>query len=88
MLQPAVSANTAAEVKTGRFGEIASKHPADTGATTPVLFDQYHFDKTGSVTHSLDSAADVPQAVPLMDVPNVSGVIPSDLVRVAHMYRS
>lgn len=36
-LQPAVMKKITAEVKTGRFGEMASKNPAETGAMTPVL---------------------------------------------------
>jgi hypothetical protein len=28
----------AAEVNTGKFGDTASRNPAETGATTPVLF--------------------------------------------------
>jgi len=36
-LQPAVKAKIAADVNTGKLGDTASKNPAETGATTPVL---------------------------------------------------
>ena len=36
-LQAAVNTKMTAEVKTGRFGEIANKNPAETGAMIPVL---------------------------------------------------
>jgi predicted AlkP superfamily phosphohydrolase/phosphomutase len=36
-LQAAVNTKMTAEVKTGKFGEMASKNPAETGAMIPVL---------------------------------------------------
>lgn len=72
-----------AEVKTGRLGEMASKNPAETGAMIPVLSlsapspDEHEGTRWRSITYSRERAADVPHAVPRIDVPNVSGVIPS-----------
>jgi hypothetical protein len=37
-LQPAVRAKIAADVNTGKLGDTDNRNPADTGATTPVLF--------------------------------------------------
>jgi hypothetical protein len=79
-LHPAVRAKIAAEVNTGKFGDTANRKPADTGAITPVLPSQPPMYILTIVTYNLDKAADVPHAVPLIDVPNVSGVIPSVLV--------
>jgi hypothetical protein len=70
----------AAEVNTGKLGDTANKNPAETGATTPVLLHQLLLTVAGWTTHNLDKAAEVPQAVPLIEVPNVSGVMPSGRV--------
>jgi hypothetical protein len=67
----------AADVNTGKLGDTANRNPAETGATTPVLRYQLLLIIAGWITHNLDRAAEVPQAVPLIDVPNVSGVMPS-----------
>ena len=78
-LQPAVSTKIAADVNTGKDGDIESRKPAETGAMTPVLQDQLLLlsrTKLGTA-HSRLRAADVPHAVPLIAVPNVSGVMPS-----------
>jgi hypothetical protein len=74
----------AADVNTGRLGETANRNPAETGAATPVLLVSLACPEF-LATYNLDKAAEVPQAVPLMEVPNVSGVIPSILSAVADM---
>lgn len=76
-LQAAVQANIAAAPKIGKDGEMASNVPAKTGAMIPVLI-WVSMTNTGDVgTYNRLIAAEVPQAVPLISVPNVSGVIPS-----------
>jgi hypothetical protein len=89
-LQPAVSTNIAADVNTGKDGDIDSKKPAETGAMTPVLHNQLLLLSRAKVgtAHSRLRAADVPHAVPLIAVPNVSGVIPSVFVSEGRENRS
>lgn len=77
-LHIAVTTKIAAEDSTGKLGVRVRRKPAVTGAMTPVLtFSSYPRTRVAHATYNLLNAADVPQAVPRMLVPNVSGVIPS-----------
>jgi hypothetical protein len=91
--QAAVIAKIAADTIKGKEDDMVNKTPAATGAIIPVLlsnepqlYQPNDASKTKEcITYNRLRAADVPHAVPLMEIPKISGVMPSRSTAWAQM---